>query len=204
MISEIKDLIKSAINPVSGKPESEECRVKDVFEATLVILKQFCFYLNHLYSHVWPDHILKIQMPHGKQWNCMKTKHSILNFRTSAFIKSTFHLNIHSKHGGSQEAVTINVCSDSMRMHMRALRGKTWRVGRFRPTDISFKWASLLTQSFQNYPINWIHKEKSGKRIEARLKHHNTNTYNRWLLWNIMQENKVNRKEIIKKGKNSR
>ena len=33
MISEIKDLIKGTVNPISGKPESEEGRVKDVFEA---------------------------------------------------------------------------------------------------------------------------------------------------------------------------
>ena len=33
MISEIKSLIKGTVNPISGKPESEECRVKDVFEA---------------------------------------------------------------------------------------------------------------------------------------------------------------------------
>ena len=32
MISEIKNLIKSAINPVTGKPESEENRIKEVAE----------------------------------------------------------------------------------------------------------------------------------------------------------------------------
>ena len=59
MISEIKDLIKSTVNPVSGKPESEENRVKDIFESEGdIVIKYDREGLSPSQKRVFEDNIL--------------------------------------------------------------------------------------------------------------------------------------------------
>ena len=61
MISEIKDLIKGTVNPISGKPESEECRVKDVFEADGdLVVKYDREGLSPSQKRVFEDNILNV------------------------------------------------------------------------------------------------------------------------------------------------
>ena len=61
MISEIKGLVKSTVNPVSGKPESEECRVKDIFESEGdIVIKYDREGLSPGQKRIFEDNILSV------------------------------------------------------------------------------------------------------------------------------------------------